>query len=117
MTPSIPDLEHDEEILEAVADQEVMDYIDGLQESRKKIIEKEANKRIKKNRREISRLRKHAENCLIDDNKAGYMYSIGKLRKITGQVVSEEVLETLYKTSREQVIAIATSFAEARCDI
>ncbi|AFN37300.1 hypothetical protein VH12019_00333 [Vibrio phage VH1_2019] len=109
-----PDLLKDDEIVDVVEDQEVLDYLDELQAQRRALVEKEAHRRIKKNSREIKRLHKHAEKCLIEGNKAGYVYAIGKLRSITGQTVGDDVLETLWKTSREQVLTIARSFAEAK---
>ncbi|CAM0044558.1 hypothetical protein VPHF86_0098 [Vibrio phage F86] len=80
-------------------------------------IEKEANRRVRKNKREIARLRKHAEACLFSENKEGYIYAIGKLREFTGNPVSRDVLETLWETSHEQVVKIATSFAEAKANL
>ncbi|AGN30118.1 hypothetical protein VPFG_00116 [Vibrio phage nt-1] len=115
-----PDLLQDDEIVDVVdvvEDQEVLDYLDEMQLRRKALIEKEAQRRIKKNSREIKRLRKHAEKCLIEDNKDGYIYAIRKLRSITGQPVADDVLETLWKTSRDQVLTIIRSFAESKADM
>ncbi|AGB07076.1 hypothetical protein [Vibrio phage XZ1] len=109
-----PDLLKDDEIVDVVDDQEVQEYLEQINAQRRALIEKEAKRRIKKNSREIKRLRKHAEKCLIEENKAGYIYAIRKLRSITGQTVGDDVLETLWETSREQVLTIVRSFAEAK---
>jgi ribosome recycling factor len=108
------DLEKDGDILEITEDASVIEHIDNIQEERQALLKKQANKIIRKNRREIKRIRKHAENCLFDNNKEGYIYSIGKLRKLTGNVVSTPILESLWKTSREEIIKIASSFQSAR---
>jgi len=108
---------NDDEINEFSADPEVLEFIEQQNKERKELIEKEANRRIRKNKREIKRLHSHAQQCLIDGNKAGYMYAINKLRVISGHPVSNDILETLWKTSREQVIKIATSFAEAQANL
>ncbi|CAL9965603.1 hypothetical protein VPHD480_0104 [Vibrio phage D480] len=110
-------LAQDTDIGEAVADPEVLEYLEKLKQHRQETIEREANRRIKKNKREIKRLHKHAQECLINDNKDGYIYAIGKLRKLTGHVVGDDVLETLWQTSREQVQKIAASFAEAQANL
>ncbi|AUR85830.1 coil containing protein [Vibrio phage 1.081.O._10N.286.52.C2] len=113
MQPTAP-IENDGLIKDVQADPEVMEYMDTMREQRDAMVKKEANRRIKKNQREITRLRKHAEECLISNNKAGYIYAIGKLRAFTGQSVAEDVLEVLWTTSREQVMSIVTNFSEAR---
>ncbi len=112
-----PDLLNDNEIVDVVEDQEVLDYLETLQNQRRELVEKEAKRRIKKNSREIKRLHKHAEKCLIDDNKDGYIYAIRKLRSITGQNVGDDVLETLWQTSRDQVLTIIRSFAESKATV
>lgn len=105
------------DIAEAVTDPEVEAYLEKLREHHKDTVEREAKKRVRKNRFEIRRLNKHATQCLIDGNKDGYIYAIGKLRSITGQSVSVDILETLWQTSYDQVVKIATSFSEAKSNL
>ena len=65
---------------------------------------KEAIRRVNKQKREISRLQKHANECLLLGNKEGYLYSVDKLRGIINKRVPRSVLEALYRTSRELVV-------------
>lgn len=63
-----------------------------------------ADKYIKKHKKEISRLREHATNCLIANNKNGYIYAISKLRVIMKKsVLDKDTLNSLYITSKEKV--------------
>lgn len=66
-----------------------------------------AQKILRKNRHELQRLQKHAENCLFDLNKDGYVYSIGKIRKIIRQEIPVSMLESLYETSVQRIIELA----------
>lgn len=95
-------------------DQEITDHIEEQANKRKEMVEKLAHKRIKKMSREIKRLEKHAQACLLADNKEGYIYSIGKLRGIINKPVTRDVMESLYKTSREEALKIIASFEAAK---
>lgn len=107
------DINKDTDIVEMTEDREVLDHIEKLRIEREAIIKKEAERRVKKHHREIKRLRKHAEACLLANNKQGYIYSVAKLRTITGNTVSDDILETLWTTSREEVLRIINSYSSA----
>lgn len=62
---------------------------------------KQAQKRLKTNRRELERLKKHAEKCLIENNFVGYSYAIKKLRDIYKQPYTEELVRSMWNTSRQ----------------
>lgn len=63
-----------------------------------------ANKVIKKNKRELRRLQKHAEKCLMELNKDGYTYAVGKIRTIIRQPMTQEQLEMMYETSVSSLV-------------
>lgn len=73
----------------------------------KAIADKRAKKVLKKHSKEISRLKKHAEKCLFELNKDGYIYAIGKIRTIIRKPMDQESLGVLYDTSVERLIEIA----------
>lgn len=60
-----------------------------------------AHKHLKKNRKEIKRLQRHAELCLYSNNFAGYSYSIKKLRGIYKQPYNDELIKMMWSTTRE----------------
>ncbi|MGL4521366.1 MAG: DUF2654 domain-containing protein [Bacilli bacterium] len=76
------------------------------------IADKRARKIIKKHKKEIDRLKSHAEKCLYEMNKPGYIYAIGKIRKIIRKPLGDDVLEVLYTTSLERIIEIAQAELE-----
>lgn len=106
-----------DDIAAAEEDQELMDFVEAQAKERERLVQKQADKYMRKHRREIRRLEKHAEKTLLEGNKEGYIYAIGKLRTLIGKDVSRDVLESLWKTSREQVLTIAHSYAEAKANI
>jgi hypothetical protein len=63
-----------------------------------------ANKILKKSKRELQRLQKHAEKCLLELNKEGYIYAVGKIRTIIRQPMSDKELEILYETSVSSLV-------------
>lgn len=67
---------------------------------------KRADKILKKNRRELKRLQNHAYKCLMELNKEGYIYSIGKFRTIIKKPADRKTLEMLYETSVASVIEL-----------
>lgn len=81
------------------------DDVSKLLEQREEMIQKESERRAKKflnkHKREISRLNSHAAGAMLDNNKEAYKYAIGKLRKLVGKEVGDDILETLWLTSRE----------------
>lgn len=62
---------------------------------------RQAEKSLKKNKNEISRLKTHAENCLFEGNFEGYSYAIKKLRDYYKQPYTEELVKTMWATSRQ----------------
>lgn len=73
---------------------------------------KQANRLIRKNKRELDRLKKHAGNCLITNNKAGYCYALKKLRDFYRQPYNEELIEAMWNSSRKAALDIAAKHAE-----
>ncbi|MGL5582930.1 MAG: DUF2654 domain-containing protein [Cetobacterium sp.] len=102
-----------EMMLESQAAQEAMERVvtgtDATVDPFQAIADKRAKKILKKNKREIDRLKAHAEKCLYEMNKEGYKYAIGKIRTIIRKPLSDELLEVLYNTSLERIIEIAQS--------
>lgn len=78
------------------------------------IAKQRADKILKKNRREIDRLKLHAEKCLFELNREGYIYAIGKIRTIIRKPLDQESLGALYDTSVERLIALAKEAAEQK---
>lgn len=76
--------------------------------------QKRADKVIKKNKRELDRLRKHANHCLLTLNKDGYIYSIGKIRQIIKKPLSYDELGVLYDTSLERIVQLARELIEGK---
>ena len=73
----------------------------------KAIADKRARKVLKKHKREIDRLKAHAEHCLYNLNREGYVYAIGKIRTIIRSPLSDMELNALYDTSVERIIELA----------
>lgn len=76
----------------------------------KAVADKRARKILKKHKREIDRLKAHAEQCLYNLNREGYVYAIGKIRTIIRSPLSDMELNALYDTSVERVIELANEF-------
>ncbi|AZU98671.1 hypothetical protein ABNavy71_106 [Acinetobacter phage AB-Navy71] len=66
-----------------------------------------AEKLIKKNKRELDRLKRHAAECLEKNNKTGYIYAIKKLRDFYRQPYTDELVESMWKSSRQALFDIA----------
>lgn len=62
-----------------------------------------ANKVVRKNRRELERLRAHAGYAVLDNNFPAYKYAIEKLRTILKQPFNDEIILTCWNTSRKTV--------------
>lgn len=62
-----------------------------------------ANKIVRKNRREIERLKVHAGDAVLDNNFPAYKYAIEKLRTILKQPFTDEIILTCWNTSRKSV--------------
>lgn len=92
------------------------EYVDNVlnqkYEFAQKAAKKAADKKVRKFRRELSRLNALATESLINDNKESYKYAIGKIREFTGKPVTDDVMEMLYKTSRERYVELVQEAKE-----
>lgn len=60
-----------------------------------------ANKIYRKNRRELERLNKHAQEAVLENNFPAYKYAIEKSRDILRQPYTDEIILTGWQTSRK----------------
>lgn len=74
---------------------------------------RQAQKYLRKNKAEWKRLHAHAEAALLSNNKAQYSYAIKKMRKMLKQPYTDDLIDTMWRTSRESVRNI---FLEAMKD-
>lgn len=93
-----------------------VEEVDPEEEIRQKIqarVEADALKRaqkfIKKNRTEIKRLRRHAEEALFRGNKVQYVYAVKKLRDMLKQPYTEDFIDTMWNTSLASIRNIVAS--------
>ena len=93
-------------------DPEVKDYEEKLFEEAKK----RAEKILKKNKREINRLKSLYEESLLSGNKEQFIYALGKLRGIYKQSTERGVLEYCYETSRKAMFKIIEEAKENDTD-
>jgi uncharacterized protein YbcC (UPF0753/DUF2309 family) len=63
----------------------------------------QADKILKKNKREIDRLLKWIYKATEEGNYPAYDYALRKLRKIYRQPVTDELVKTMYETTRQQI--------------
>lgn len=63
----------------------------------------QAQKILKKNSREIVRLKEHAGNAVLENNFPAYKYALEKLRTIYKQPFNDEIINTMWQTSRKTV--------------
>lgn len=71
-----------------------------------------AQKILKRNRKEIARLKTHAGNCVMNGNFAGYSYAIKKLRGFYKQPYNDELIKSMWDSTRAAVIDIAKDALE-----
>ncbi|QBX32731.1 hypothetical protein Asfd1_105 [Aeromonas phage Asfd_1] len=91
-------------------DLEMMELQERLQEQ----AEKQAAKHLKKNGRELKRLKKHAERALFANNREQYKYAINKLRVLYKQKsLPSDVMDVMFDTSRAQIVDMAKAFQSA----
>lgn len=64
---------------------------------------RKAHKFMRKNKAEWKRLHKHAENALFEGNKEQYVYAIKKMRDMLKQPYNDELIETMWITSNQQL--------------
>lgn len=65
--------------------------------------QKRAEKTIRKESREITRLKKLAGDAVLGNNKPSYLYAMAKLRTIYMQPTTPDLLEALWESSRKTV--------------
>lgn len=77
-----------------------------IQEKMMQQATKQAQKILKKNKREIERLKKHAGECLIKNEYFGYSYAIKKLRDFYKQPYNEDLIKSMWNSSRQTMLDI-----------
>lgn len=92
-----------------IDDQELEDSQQAVMDMLQAQAQEKANKIIKKNRREINRLMKHAEGAVLENDFPAYKYAICKLRAICKQPYNDEIIEAGWKTTRQQIWHIVNS--------
>lgn len=87
-------------------DQIVVNEVDKVQAELEAKAAKKAEKILRKNSREIARLKRWAEQAIIDDNRDAYIYAIGKLRDIYKQPHNPELLSAMWVSTRQTVLSM-----------
>ena len=85
----------------------------ALEAEAKSQSEKQAAKTIRKHKREIQRLNKHAADAVLENNFEAYSYAIRKLRDIYRQPYNDEIILVGWQTTRKQVWEIINAGKEA----
>ena len=86
---------------------------EAMQEKMLVDAKKRANKILRKNKGEIKRLKNHAGECLIMNNFEGYSYAIKKLRGIYKQPYTQDLIKSMWNTSRQSLLDIVESNQKA----
>ncbi|ADG60015.1 hypothetical protein Acj9p115 [Acinetobacter phage Acj9] len=73
---------------------------------------RQAEKILKKNKREIARLKKHAEQCVLTGNYFGYQYAVKKLRDFYKQPYTEQLIRDMWTSSRGAIVDIMVDAIE-----
>lgn len=73
---------------------------------------KEASKILRKNKREIARLKTHMEKCIYTNNFVGYEYAVLKLRKIYKIKGSGNDIKVLFNTTRSTLLNLVKENAQ-----
>ena len=87
-------------------EQVVVDEVEKVQAELEAKAAKKAEKILRKNSREIARLKRWAEQAIIDDNRDAYIYAIGKLRDIYKQPHTPELLAAMWVSTRQTVLSM-----------
>lgn len=87
-------------------DKELTDHLNNMLSNKQEQIKRKVNKMVRKHRREMKRLRILGENALINGKEEQYVYAIGKIRSLVGMNIPDDILHTMYKTSRERVLQL-----------
>lgn len=73
---------------------------------------KEASKILRKNKREIARLKTHMEKCIYTNNFVGYEYAVLKLRRIYKIKGSGNDIKVLFNTTRSTLLNMVKENAQ-----
>lgn len=87
-------------------EQIAVNEVDKVQADLEAKAAKKAEKILRKNAREIERLKLWAEKAIIDDNRDAYIYAIGKLRDIYKQPHTPELLSAMWVSTRQTVLSM-----------
>lgn len=87
-------------------EQIAVNEVDKVQADLEAKAAKKAEKILRKNAREIDRLKLWAEKAIIDDNRDAYIYAIGKLRDIYKQPHTPELLSAMWVSTRQTVLSM-----------
>ncbi|QPI13787.1 hypothetical protein MYO4S_00031 [Serratia phage 4S] len=95
---------------------ETIDLPDQIDEATKKAIadtaKAQADKFVRKNRKEIRRLKAHAEKALLTNDFEAYKYAISKLRTMLRQKTTDELVKALWDSNRQVLFNILTTEVE-----
>lgn len=91
--------------------QSILDDEDGeiIQKRIESSARNRADKLIRKNKRELDRLKKHAAECLYDGNFDGYSYAIRKLRDFYRQPYTDELIVQMWNSSNAAIVDLIRS--------
>lgn len=93
-------------------DQKREEAIARIEEANAVEATKQANAILKKHRREIKRLNEHAQGAVLENNFEAYKYAITKLRALYRQPATDELIVTMWKTTRRQIWDIINAHSE-----
>lgn len=98
----------EDELNTVPTDEEIQQrYLDSLEVQSKN----QAAQILKKNRKEITRLTKHAQAAVLENNYEAYAYAVRKLRTIYRQPFNEELIQVGWQTTRKTVWEIINAKA------
>lgn len=93
-------------------DQKAAEALARLEEANAVQATKQANAILKKNKREIKRLNILAQEAVLDNNFESYKYAVGKLRVLYRQPATDELIVTMWETTRRQIWDIINAHPE-----
>lgn len=74
-----------------------------LEEQSQAEAQRQADAILKKHKREIARLNKHAQGAVLENNFPAYKYALTKLRALYRQPTTDELVETMWQTTRQTI--------------
>lgn len=89
--------------LSQLTDEQIEEAQKRLEEANAKEASTQADAILKKNKREIQRLNLHAQGAVLENNYLAYEYAIKKLRKIYRQPYTDDMIATMWETTRQQI--------------